>query len=30
MIELADAFPNAEVFVHQDPAGEEKRHGLQV
>ena len=30
MIELADAFPNAEVFVHQDPAGEEREHGLQT
>ena len=30
MIKLADAFPNAEVFVHQDPADEEQRHGLQV
>jgi ferrous-iron efflux pump FieF len=29
MIELGDAFPNAEVFVHQDPAGEEKPHGLE-
>lgn len=30
MIELADAYPNAEVFVHQDPAGEEREHGLQI
>ena len=30
MHELADSFPNAEIFVHQDPAGEEQEHGLQV
>jgi ferrous-iron efflux pump FieF len=30
MIELSEAFPNAEIFVHQDPAGEENEHGLQV
>ena len=30
MTELADAYPNAEVFVHQDPAGEEQEHGLQI
>ncbi len=30
MIELADAYPNAEVFVHQDPAGEEQEHGLLI
>ena len=30
MVELADAYPNAEVFVHQDPAGEERKHGLKI
>ena len=29
MTRLVDAYPNAEVFVHQDPAGEEREHVLQ-
>jgi ferrous-iron efflux pump FieF len=30
MGDVGEAFPNAEVFVHQDPAGEEPEHGLRV
>jgi ferrous-iron efflux pump FieF len=29
MIKLAAAYPNAEIFVHEDPAGEENPHGLE-